>query len=1613
MKNKTLQYKKTLSLFLTIAMLVTSILPISVFAEITTPTATATVAEEGEGVAQTKTITVSFAEEITLDEGATLDTDISVADKTFGASTLSATAQSIVITLADDADVEVGDSITFANDKVANAGDETDFFNGDVEIGGSLDCATIDYTKIVPSDATVTIAGYTTLPTSVGTGTFNYTVTRENYVQETGSLVVDQSDLGTTVDIDVTLEKNDADYSALDNAVSNAGVYEAEDYSVNSFATLTQALTAAGLVDRTLKFDEQSTIDECKNAIETAVANLLKAKEITFTAVGVDDDSDAKDYMKANKIYLVFSEPVDTGVDILGDLSICVDDSTGYKTALDNYVAEGGGAWIDNTVYCLTLKDDAALKNDAKIKFVENEAVKSVSDFVLKTFETTIAGNLEEAYEEVSATAMTASIVDKHPEPFMVAGDEIVLVFNAPVYSFPDSITLENGFTASLVADTYNTIYKVTLKATDSIQPGNTIKYGDITTTLSGSFGTPVVPKVIRALIEDVDGTAKAVGDKIHVFFNAPTNKTADATESGFTGTLAGATGKWIDNQTLVITLTDEAQGTNKIDLTSLGIRDFYNKTDVDADEIYLEGSFGVAIQPALLTLTAISKEGKGAPSAGDEIYLAFNVKMKEDTLNLRKDFVFVNGDYGTGATVTWASAGADEFGYSEYEHYSTIIITLGKDANVVPGTTKITILKDLYEESGICKCLANQLDNRVVTGTFGTSIAPNLISASIVKRNVKVGAQAGDQIVLLFNVPTNGADIASLLSVDGATFGNNFDGEWMNNNTIYTITLGENPTVKNDASIKFTNTDGVLKDINNQKKAATNTLALNGSFGVEAEAVGISPSSVTATIVKTTAVAGAQEGDKIVFAFNVATNGVDLVNYFTSKGIFGTGLTGGWSNGNTVYTLVLGANATVTDSNVVEFSVEAGIKDKNGINNAVTLTTGTMIGSFGATITPESIAPAVLSATIVKGTGNTGGTTQQGDKIVFAFNMATNKADLLADLGGSTLFGAGAAGEWNAEGNIYTVTLGMNATVTDTTVLSVSADAALKDKKEYSTPAIINNIELIGSFGVEVVPVAPQPELLRVDIVKASADMGAQKGDKLRFIFSISTNEVADLISKIQQTLDGEVTVVLGEGATGAWVEKNVYEITLGESPKMQDGIKLVIPASAGIQDEKSISTPKEYAVNALNGTFGESITPEILDAVAYSKDGIDYIDIAFNVAVKRHEDGIMIFKNDSGFLGTEPSGKWITDHLYRIILGEDYTIKQGSLLHIDDAYEICSKDGYAKMPGGQTVEVKGVLRKPVVEKVLAVNDGENGKLQIVFSSKTNQKESIDFSSQSASLGVGATSKWLDSCTLEITLGNNRTISVGGGYIVLNGMGITNGFDKEEVVGQYFISEGELPNDTLEVVAARVNQREDGAYLTVIFNKPTNMDGKIENIVCNKKLGTNASMTWETATKLVIKLGEDSELIDGKNLAEGATVAFKNIKFANGLGTVSSASIDITGSFDGREAKVEDLKTEVKDGYTAVTVTLNKQDLDYNGFAYVTFVIWNKDGKLVTDMNAVRLDMSVVQTTELQSKFAAQEVGKVDVYVTDTSIEAITQSTPDFNLLADTVTASEIGAKQ
>ena len=357
---------KILSIVVAIALVSSIILPSAVFAQITGATATATVTEQSAGGYE-KTVTILFNEEVVLDASASLDTDIVVSGKTFGTGAsyaLNTDQKTLVITLGSDSDIAVGDNIEFLNNVVYDSASPTDYFNDSVAISGSLTPTTINY-DITPSDATVEITGYATNPTEVGVGSFAYTVSKTNYVTKSGTLTVEEADLGTTVDLVVSLDKNGADYSALNIALASADAINEDDYTTESYAVLTSAVSSAQALGDDLKFDQQTDIDNAVLAIDNAINALVPWKEVNFMAVAVADDANVN-YAKATKVTLVFAEPIEAGTNILNSLSI-----------KDSILSAN---WIDtnNTIYELVLKSDANLNNNTEIAYTRKDGVKVI-----------------------------------------------------------------------------------------------------------------------------------------------------------------------------------------------------------------------------------------------------------------------------------------------------------------------------------------------------------------------------------------------------------------------------------------------------------------------------------------------------------------------------------------------------------------------------------------------------------------------------------------------------------------------------------------------------------------------------------------------------------------------------------------------------------------------------------------------------------------------------------------------------------------------------------------------------------------------------------------------------------------------------------------------------------------------------------------------------------------------------------------------------------------------------------------------------------------------------------------------------------------------------------
>ena len=96
----------------------------------------------------------------------------------------------------------------------------------------------------------------------------------------------------TNVTADVTVvaqytENGKADYTALNNAITQAEALTEGDYTANSWSALQTALTAAKAVDKNLYAEEQATVDAATSALTSAI-NALVEQTFTVKFLGKD-----------------------------------------------------------------------------------------------------------------------------------------------------------------------------------------------------------------------------------------------------------------------------------------------------------------------------------------------------------------------------------------------------------------------------------------------------------------------------------------------------------------------------------------------------------------------------------------------------------------------------------------------------------------------------------------------------------------------------------------------------------------------------------------------------------------------------------------------------------------------------------------------------------------------------------------------------------------------------------------------------------------------------------------------------------------------------------------------------------------------------------------------------------------------------------------------------------------------------------------------------------------------------------------------------------------------------------------------------------------------------
>lgn len=1447
MRTKTFSAKRLLSLLLTVAMFATMILPTSVFA-ITPVTASATVAEVSEGV-QAKTITVTFIEEMKLADDAVPDVDIKVLDKTFGtgaSAALDSTGKVMTITLGTGATVVATEIMTFPTNKFEYVDNPGTYFNDDVVIDGSLECATIDYSGIVPAGATITVDGYTAAPTSVGTGTFNYTLTKDGYIKKTGSFTIDQSLLGTTYTVTDSMTEK-VSYVELDIAISAAEALNPASYTDASFAAVTSALNDAKAIDRNLENNatNEAMIEDAIEALDDAIAALVEIKEVTFTAVAVADEATV-DYAKANKIVLVFSEPVADGADVLSKLNIKDEISA--------------AAWSnDNTIYTLTLKATHGLDDDAIIEFVnDDQSILTKLGNAMADTDATVVGNIDEAYESVTATKMAATIVKSSEKPGVVAGDKIVLVFNAPVYQKPATITV-NSMTANVVADTANTVYEIILAGTESISDSTELTYGSITNVpLDGTFGTAVAPKALVAVAVDKDGTAKKTNDEIVVVFDRPTNGSEDISALSIF-----SDADWNEaNTELTLKVAGETGINSTIDISAMGIKDEYDMVAATGtSSLTLLGSFGTVTAPAVLSMTAVDVDGT-AKTEGDLVVIVFDRPTNHSTyISELNDFV----------NAVWEA------------NDTKLILTVGAGTLIKNGDTLDISSMNIMDKDSIVAATNTEM---TLDGSFGTVTAPIALRAYAVDNdgtelvyNKIENVEYKDQIVVVFDTPTNEASDISKINVVGtgytASLGTKAALDWEENGTKLVITLGQDTVIKNGATIDLSDLGIMDKDNIIPAEATTLELDIEGSFGYSIQpritkAVAFTQNDMDYIRVFFNTEVKAKAGETIDVTISGFTMGASANKALVDQ-----------NNGLTYYEIAMAKDEHSSfESGRYAISL-TGIVDKETGSKELASTPVTITGAFISPITPE-----VLKVVAISNDGS--GVAKAGDKIVAVFNTEVKLGTVSASEG---YLGTGYSVNYSSTAkNVVEIVLGdagLNV-VPGTTEITFSGfmDEATESVTMANTTKLVD-----GNFGYSAVP-----EIMSATAISADGSGVAKAGDKIVVVFNTMVTYGGSDIYYYEYTLASDNEYNVGD----------TYEIT-------------VVSKATGISYDLE---------KVIEGTFGYSVMPTVKSVVISESEGREIITILFDRATNKPSfasNELNLIETNNEHLGDGIVAAWLSDTVLKITLGTNASTKDTDKLNLS-GLGIKAADTNAEITDIDELAITGSLI-PVATDVRFVGK----KIQIAFSARTNGVANI--SNLTALLGTGATADWdAYDKVLTITLGENYTIT-NNGYIVLNGMGIYDGFSGDyHVVGQYKVL-GSIESDKL-TVAKIVAQSTDkskttaqkGDTIVVKFNSATDLKGaalnqildanKVDEIITidggnEAALGTGYTGEWTAYDTLVITLGGktidntvDPAVETGNDpaISVGTAITVANVKFANGEGLMDATPVELSGSFNGRE---------------------------------------------------------------------------------------------------------------
>lgn len=922
--------------------------------------------------------------------------------------------------------------------------------------------------------------------------------------------------------------------------------------------------------------------------------------------------------------------------------------------------------------------------------------------------------------------------------------------------------------------------------------------------------------------------------------------------------------------------------------------------------------------------------------------------QTKKITISFNEEVVLADAVLDTDIKVSGKTFGASTI-LLEPTTQKELVISLANDADVAVGDS-IEFLNNKISEASTGDYFNGTVE---ITGSFESSVVPKALRAYAID-NDGTELVENDEIVVKFNVPTNGADDISKVSVKGTGYTASLGAStmsWNSTKTQLTIKLASDAVIKDGVEINLKNLG--IKDIDGKVDADADSLVriVDGSFGY----------TVQPRIVKAIAFSQGTYDYIRVFFNTTVKNGVATIEEPTFNNGFQMGsgaLYDVVDNGSLTYYEIKMDKSEHSALKPGTTIALAGIADKETGSKFVSDTPYEISGGFVSPITPEIQNVVALS-------NDGSGVAKAGDKIVAIFNTEITDGDVSVLNGKS--FGTGYTK--TVSGNIVEITLGDNPTVE---IGSEIKFENFKDSATLSATLLTTTEEIGGTFGKII-----EPEIISATAISNDGSGIPKVGDKIIVVFNTK--------------------VEIGGN------ELFVYEYELKENDNVND----YLVGKMFTVNVKSVSTGiSKDCTKEITGSYGLETMPSVKSVVLSGANGIETITVAFDRATNKPSfanNEINTLYNNNTHLATADkvsslAAAWESDTVLKITLAPTATTSNENKLNLS-GLGIKSADTGKAVANIDALTITGTLY-PIVTDAAIADDGKT--IVIKFSARTNGDATATqtaVTNMKVLFGTSATAVWKNNNTeLHITMSDDNTMS-DEAYIVLNSFDILDGFSRTyKVVGQYKIDTTMLAKKTLNVtsVFVRANNtdnapREDftkglkGDNIVIRFeditDKVAGTDAKANvELVSEEDFGADYTAVWNDNKTIIITLGEDT------TVTTASEIKIKDVHFANGTGYLSDGGANevvktLTGQFDGRAFWIVNPEKNEANGRIRVVGIINKADITAPAVLspFVVCQSYNSAGTVVS-INATSIADTV--SNNVIFDFDAANLSKVKLFV-------------------------------